>query len=54
VSGTDPLFTSAQQRGSHTGHEATLTCSATETFTEEGQSLTGFFDLIVIRQDKSH
>ena len=50
--GVDPLFTTASQRGNHTGHEATLMCSGTETFIEEGQSFTGFFDLIVTRQDK--
>jgi hypothetical protein len=41
--------------GNRTGHEGTVSCSATETFsTEEGLTLTGFFDFTATQQDKGN
>ena len=49
----DPVFTTAKEWGNRTGHEGTVSCSATETFsTEDGQTLTGFFDFTATQQDK--
>ena len=49
----DPVFTTAKEWGNRTGHEGTVSCSATETFsTEDGQTLTGFFDSTATQQDK--
>jgi hypothetical protein len=51
----DPVFTVANQWGNRTGHGETLVCSSTETFTtEDGQLLTGFFDVTVTQQDKGN
>lgn len=51
----DPVFTVASQWGNRTGHEQTVSCSSTETFaTEDGQVLTGFFDVTVTQQDKGN
>jgi hypothetical protein len=50
----DPVFASATEWGNRTGHEGTVRCSATETFIEEGQIFTGFFDLTATRQDKGN
>jgi hypothetical protein len=51
----DPVFTSAKEWGNRTGHEGTVSCSATETFsTEEGLTLTGFFDFTATQQDKGN
>ena len=51
----DPLFTTAKEWGNRTGHEDTVSCSAKETFaTEDGQTLTGFFDFTATQQDKGN
>jgi hypothetical protein len=51
----DPVFTSAKEWGNRTGHEATVSCSAAEMFaTEDGQTLTGFFDFTATQQDKGN
>jgi hypothetical protein len=51
----DPIFTTATEWGNRTGHEATVSCSATETLsTDDGQTLTGFFDFTATRQDKGN
>jgi hypothetical protein len=50
----DPIFTIAKEWGNRTGHQGSVSCSATETFTADGQVLTGFFDLTVTQQDKGN
>jgi len=50
----DPVFTVFSEWGNRTGHEATVSCSATETFAADGQILTGFFDVTVTQQDKGN
>lgn len=51
----DPVFTTAKEWGNRTGHEDTVSCSAKETFaTEDGQTLTGFFDFTATQQDKGN
>jgi hypothetical protein len=50
----DPIFTITTEWGNRTGHEGSVSCSATETFTADGQVLTGFFDLTVTQQDKGN
>jgi hypothetical protein len=50
----DPVFTTAKEWGNRTGHEATVSCSTTETFTTVDQTLTGFFDLTATQQDKGN
>jgi hypothetical protein len=50
----DPIFAIAQEWGNRTGHEGSVSCSASETFTADGQVLTGFFDLTVTQQDKGN
>ena len=50
----DPIFTIAKEWGNRTGHEGSVSCSASETFTANGQVLTGFFDLTVTQQDKGN
>jgi hypothetical protein len=51
----DPVFTTTKEWGNRTGHEATVSCSASETFsTGDGQTLTGFFDFTATQQDKGN
>jgi hypothetical protein len=50
----DPVFTTTKEWGNRTGHEATVSCSTTETFTTVDQTLTGFFDLTATQQDKGN
>ena len=51
----DPVFTTAKEWGNRNGHEGTVSCSATETFTiEDGQTLTGFFDFTATQQNKAN
>jgi hypothetical protein len=51
----DPVFTTATEWGNRTGHEETVSCSGAETFTtEDGQVLTGFFDVTLTQQDKGN
>jgi hypothetical protein len=50
----DPVFTLVRAWGNRTGHEATVSCSTTETFTTVDQTLTGFFDLTATQQDKGN
>jgi hypothetical protein len=50
----EPVFAVAKEWGKRTGHEGTVSCSATETFTADTQVFTGFFDLTVTQQDKGN
>jgi hypothetical protein len=51
----EPVFTTAKEWGNRTGHEGTVSCSATETFAiEDGQTLTGFFDFTATQQHKGN
>jgi hypothetical protein len=51
----DPVFTTTKEWGNRTGHQGTVSCSATEMFsTEDGQTLTGFFDFTATQQDKGN
>jgi hypothetical protein len=50
----DPVFTSAKEWGNRTGHEGTVSCSATETFDTGDAILTGFFDFTATEQDKGN
>jgi hypothetical protein len=50
----DPIFVSATEWGNRTGHEGSVSCSGSETFTTDGQVFTGFFELTVTQQDKGN
>ena len=51
----DPVFTTTKEWGNRTGHEATVSCSATKTFsTEDGQTLTGFFDFTATQRGQGN
>jgi hypothetical protein len=52
--GVDPVFAFAKEWGNRTGHEGTVSCTDSETFTEDGQTFTGFFDFTATRQEKGN